>query len=978
MNTLGRKLSYTMKLRHIFPIAIGLVAGGLHAGILTVINTNDSLAGSLRQAIQDAASGDKIVFNIPTGDPGYDPASRTFTIRLVQPSPSDPTAALVISKNLTIDGTGSRIVVKRTNGSSAPYYRVFSITTGTVTLARITVSGGNAHGTTSGDAIRNAGTLTIDRCAIVGNGGTGNGIGYLGAVANTGSLLVVNSTIASNSSNLDAAVFNAAGGALTLRSCTITNNSGIGVGVPAGVENSGTAHVGNCVIAQNTGGGRADAVGAYISDGYNFIGDFNGQTGSDSTGFGGPGSHDQLGTYNAPADPRLGPLQDNGGVTQTMSPLPGSPVIDQGNSFGLTVDQRDRRRPIDNSGIANAGDSADIGAIETDVPQVGPTFTVNTTDEHSDQFCGVQDCSLWDAANASAGYIANTGQAATVKFASNVRGTITTALQADGIEIGSAVNITGPGASALTISGAGVSRVFHILPGATNVKISNLKIANGSISDYGGGILNEGGLSLSSCILSNNNAPGFSGGGLFNAGTVSLTDITVSANSAYSGGGISNSGTCTLTNVTLSGNSATNGGGIFSTISGTTNITNVTVSGNAATNFGGGISNTGTANVTNVTLSGNSATNGGGIYNNGTITLKNTLIAKGTSGANCGGFSGGSFNLSDDNACGFTTAGDPLQRDNVSDLKLGPLASNGGFTQTHLPQTGSRAIDHGTVVAGLNTDQRGVKRPQGLAFDVGAVEAGVTLIEDKSYFIQYDGWSGVKNASANGGTYRISKTANDTITYKFTNTSIKWITAKGPNMGQALVTIDGTSAGTIDLYSPSVLWKQQIPFSGLTNAAHTIVIKVTGTKNASATDFNVAVDGFLVGSGTTAVQESAVAVTYNTWTGNSQSAASGGSYRSNGTLGSVARFKFTGTAVTLLTARGPGYGMVNVLIDGVTKSSNFDLYAISAQWKYGVSYSGLTNATHTIEIRPTHTKNSSSTGYNVVLDAFTGPFTAVP
>jgi hypothetical protein len=403
------------------------------------------------------------------------------------------------------------------------------------------------------------------------------------------------------------------------------------------------------------------------------------------------------------------------------------------------------------------------------------------------------------------------------------------------------------------------------------------------------------------------------------------------------------------------------------------------LSGNSSDYQGGGIGNAGSVTLTNVTLSGNSAFFNGGISSpSAPITIANTIIAKGASGQNCGGFSGCSSNLSDDNTCGFTTPGDPLQRDNVTDLKLGPLANNGGFTQTHLPQSGSRAIDHGTTVAGLKTDQRGVKRPQGLAFDVGAVEAGVTLIENGSYFIQYDGWGGIKNASANGGTYRISKTTNDTVTYKFTNTSIKWITAKGPNMGKALVTIDGALAGTIDLYSPSVLWNQQIPFSGLTNAAHSIVIKVTGTKNANATGFNVAIDGFLVGSSTTPVQENSVAVTYNGWTGTNQSAASGGSYRSNGTLGSVARFKFTGTAISFVTARGPSYGMVNVLIDGVTKSSNLDLYATSAQWKYGVSYSGFTNANHTIEIRPTHTKNSSSTGYNVVVDAFSGPFTALP
>jgi hypothetical protein len=57
-------------------LALGLFCGvELHAGTVNVINTNDSLAGSLRQAIQDADAGDTINFTVPTTDAGYDPAA---------------------------------------------------------------------------------------------------------------------------------------------------------------------------------------------------------------------------------------------------------------------------------------------------------------------------------------------------------------------------------------------------------------------------------------------------------------------------------------------------------------------------------------------------------------------------------------------------------------------------------------------------------------------------------------------------------------------------------------------------------------------------------------------------------------------------------------------------------------------------------------------------------------------------------------
>lgn len=83
------------------------------------------------------------------------------------------------------------------------------------------------------------------------------------------------------------------------------------------------------------------------------------------------------------ADPLLGPLQDNGGPTQTMAPMPGSPAIDAGNSSGLSTDQRGDPRPVDFSGVPNAagGDGADIGALEVQnacVTQASPSDVCHT------------------------------------------------------------------------------------------------------------------------------------------------------------------------------------------------------------------------------------------------------------------------------------------------------------------------------------------------------------------------------------------------------------------------------------------------------------------------------------------------------------------------------------------------------------------------------------------------------------------------
>ena len=72
--------------------------------------------------------------------------------------------------------------------------------------------------------------------------------------------------------------------------------------------------------------------------------------------------------------------------------------------------------------------------------------------------------------------------------------------------------------------------------------------------------------------------------------------------------------------------------------------------------------------------------------------------------------------------------GEGVQLD-VTDPGLGPLADNGGPTQTHLPLSTSPAVDGGDpdYAGGLETDQRGESRIQGSAIDIGAVEADPTL-----------------------------------------------------------------------------------------------------------------------------------------------------------------------------------------------------------------------------------------------------------
>jgi hypothetical protein len=135
---------------------------------------------------------------------------------------------------------------------------------------------------------------------------------------------------------------------------------------------------------------------------------------------------------------------------------------------------------------------------------------------------------------------------------------------------------------------------------------------------------------------------------------------------------------------------------------------------------GGGIFNQGTASLTSTTVASNfSPTAGGNLQNStGTTTLKNTIVANPLAGDNCSGaFADASTNLQfPGTTCGAAiTSADPL---------LGPLASNGGPTQTHALTTGSPALDQGTTGCPPvpPADQRGVTRPQGAGCDIGSFE----------------------------------------------------------------------------------------------------------------------------------------------------------------------------------------------------------------------------------------------------------------
>ena len=408
------------------------------AATWTVTNSNDSGAGSLRNAISQAGSGDTVNFNLTY------PATISLS-----------SGALTIQQNLTISGPGSSNLAI----SGGFLNRLFSIASanvsisgltltggadfpgasgtggailnsGTLNLANCTVSGSfvNASipsgqdGTSTGGAIANSGTMTLTNCLVTGNtaGGYGNGAG--GAIYNSGTLTITGSTISGNAAEGGNGLPASGGGIYNVGTLTITGSTISGNTAYLGIGGSGSGggifNAGNLALTNSTLYGNSAATGGAIFNANmltlaqdtlaaNGLASFSGIVTAKSTIFSNGAPNCSLsGTAlssagynlsddtscaaflinpgdlnNIPAGLDPNGLQNNGGPTQTVALLPGSPALDSApvglNGYctaadGVTpvpADQRSVSRP--------QGSACDIGAFE--LTSSAGIFTIGQT-----------------------------------------------------------------------------------------------------------------------------------------------------------------------------------------------------------------------------------------------------------------------------------------------------------------------------------------------------------------------------------------------------------------------------------------------------------------------------------------------------------------------------------------------------------------------------------------------------------------------
>jgi CSLREA domain-containing protein len=337
------------------------------------------------------------------------------------------------------------------------------------------------------------------------------------------------------------------------------------------------------------------------------------------------------------------------------------------------------------------------------------TFTVTRADDPVPSACQRNDCSLREAviaANAQAG-------ADTIQFAPAVSGNAIVLAHGE-LSIGRPVTISGPGASKLSVSGNGLSRVFHVRSG--HVTIRGIAIQDGRETatptgpacpatsapafTLGGGILEDKGHLKLDRVKVRNNTVTTALGGIIGGGGIANIDGTLEVKRGR------------VTQNTVEGGGITGGGGILNCVGivklTRTTVANSSVSG-ASIDVGGGIANglgaahnTGQLTLNKSTIEGNDVSSdaipgGGGLSTSGgPVTVMNSTISDNSTTAT------GSGVLSDDGGVEISNAIATFTNSTIANnLASGKNAAGGGILTGG---SGEKLLLHSVTLAGNIAD----------------------------------------------------------------------------------------------------------------------------------------------------------------------------------------------------------------------------------------------------------------------------------
>lgn len=573
---------------------------------------------------------------------------------------------------------------------------------GSVNLTNSTIGGlvageGNSAGTPDyqgghGGGIASYGTLVADNVTIAGNSATYRGGGFW----NDGSATVTGGTITANSADAQTSDWGYGGGvfnewALSMSGTTVSNNIARGVGAQGGgIANEQSASLTDVTVTGNA---------AYSTQNWYYL--YGGGIDNDAT------------------------LQMSGGsITYNTAGLDSSlePSTDSANVYGAglynsaTMDTMSGVSITHNDAVAGQGYVYGAGVSSERMSIANSTVSDNTASGYGIYGTGVYNNGVLSMSNMLIDRNAATAYYYVDGAAVDSEG------QADLSNVSMDANVARANGTDGYLEGGAVylyGRATFDTVWITNT-VSEATDANGYL--YGGALYASYDGALTANRLNVLGTSAVAGVGLYGA--------SVSINYANGQTSITNSAVASNTGDVTGAAGYAEGGGVYQYYP--TDYVNVTIGGNSVTASGGGTARYGgayinsDAQMTNVTLASNTAaTDVGGLYvdSGNTLAVTNTIVAANTSAGvgNCaatGTITSGGYNLEDADTCGFTATGDQVN----ADPHLGAPADNGGDVITMALPLGSPAVDAGTADGAPTTDARGIPRPQGAGYDVGAFE----------------------------------------------------------------------------------------------------------------------------------------------------------------------------------------------------------------------------------------------------------------
>lgn len=352
-------------------VAGGIVGNGIGGGIL---NNGSLTLNGVRIMGSIAAQGGGIynegILNLQTtllqsnsandGAGIYNYGALTFTnLTLV----SNLATRIAAGRGGGIFNSGSmtgEILMAQGNSALAGGGGLFNSGTFTVSVATFANNNAGPPGLPGGQpanvhggGIYNTGAISLARSTLNTNRASMNG----GAIYNAGNAVLETVTGSGNQATNGAGIYNTNTSNSTSNRSTISFNQNMplpgGMNVAAVfLENGAVATFYNTIVARNMGSPTPDVFGVIQSLGNNLFG-----IGAGATGF---APTDLVGTFSNPIDPRLSPLGNYGGPTQTHILMAGSPARDAGNNASApATDQRGFARIV--------GPAIDIGAVEMQV-----------------------------------------------------------------------------------------------------------------------------------------------------------------------------------------------------------------------------------------------------------------------------------------------------------------------------------------------------------------------------------------------------------------------------------------------------------------------------------------------------------------------------------------------------------------------------------------------------------------------------------